>query len=210
MVNVDPAKTAVVILDLQNAVIHDKGAFGAAAHARQQNVVANTPRLADTARSPGARVIHVHHQRSVGADSRGRLQAERAPVAEHGRDRRDGHRMVGRSREPQPGDIVLQKQRVSALYGTPPDIRLRGLGAEKVLVSGALTNLSVESTTRYGADLGYEMVLVQDACSSFDDWHRAAVEFAVTARRGRDCRRDHRCLQRSEGRLTSPVGDDGR
>jgi len=33
----------------------------------------------------------------------------------------------------------------------------------------------------YGADLGYEMVLVEDACSSFDDaWHRAAVEFAIT------------------------------
>jgi gluconolactonase len=48
------------------------------------------------------------------------------------------------------------------------------------LVSGALTNLSVESTIRYGADLGYEMVLVQDACSSFDaDWHRAALEYAV-------------------------------
>ena len=48
-------------------------------------------------------------------------------------------------------------------------------------MSGALTNLSVESTIRYGADLGYEMVLVEDACSSFDDaWHRAAVEFAIT------------------------------
>ena len=66
MVNVDPAKTAVLILDLQNEVIHEKGAFGgtgAAAHAVEQNVVANAARLAAAARSAGARVVHVHHQR---------------------------------------------------------------------------------------------------------------------------------------------------
>jgi gluconolactonase len=83
--------------------------------------------------------------------------------------------------EPEPSDTVLLKQRVNAFYGTSLDIKLRGLGVEKILVSGALTNLSVESTIRYGADVGYEMVLVQDACSSFDEqWHRAAVDFAVT------------------------------
>ncbi len=72
MVNVDPAETAVLILDLQNEVIHEKGAFGgtgAAAHAVEQDVVANAARLASAARSAGSPVIHVHQQRSVGASS---------------------------------------------------------------------------------------------------------------------------------------------
>ena len=187
MVNVDPVTTAVLILDLQNEVIHEKGAFGgtgAAAHAVEQNVVANAARLAAAARSAGATVIHVHHQRSVGADS-GRDSKQNAPLwrnmAEVDAMGTEWSAAPHEGIVPEPSDVVLHKQRVSAFYGTSLDIKLRGLGVETVLVSGALTNLSVESTIRYGADLGYEMVLVQDACSSFDaDWHRAAVEFAVT------------------------------
>ncbi|HWM01725.1 MAG TPA: cysteine hydrolase [Actinophytocola sp.] len=187
MVAVDPGKTAVLILDLQNEVIHEKGAFGgtgAAAHAVEQNVVANAARLAAAARSAGARVVHVHHQRSVGADS-GADSKQNAPLwrnmAEADAMGTEWSAAPHEGIEPDPTDIVLYKQRVNAFFGTPLDIKLRGLGVEKVLVSGALTNLSVESTIRYGADLGYQMVLVQDACSSFDaEWHRAAVEFAVT------------------------------
>jgi len=187
MVAVDPVKTAVLILDLQNEVIHEKGAFGgtgAAAHAVEQNVVANAARLAAAARSAGARVVHVHHQRSVGADS-GADSKQNAPLwrnmAEADAMGTEWSAAPHEGIEPDPTDIVLHKQRVNAFFGTPLDIKLRGLGVEKVLVSGALTNLSVESTIRYGADLGYQMVLVQDACSSFDaEWHRAAVEFAVT------------------------------
>jgi gluconolactonase len=187
MVAIDPVKTAVLILDLQNEVIHEKGAFGgtgAAAHAVEQNVVANAARLAAAARSAGARVVHVHHQRSVGADS-GADSKQNAPLwrnmAEADAMGTEWSVAPHEGIEPDPMDIVLHKQRVNAFFGTPLDIKLRGLGVEKVLVSGALTNLSVESTIRYGADLGYQMVLVQDACSSFDaEWHRAAVEFAVT------------------------------
>jgi gluconolactonase len=186
MVDVDPAKTAVLILDLQNEVIHEKGAFGgtgAAAHAVEQDVLANAARLASAARSAGSPVIHVHHQRSVGADS-GADSKQNAPLwrnmAAADAMGTDWAAAPHEGIEPDPADIVVHKQRVSAFFGTPLDIKLRGLGVEKVLVSGALTNLSVESTIRYGADLGYEMVLVQDACSSFDaDWHRAAVEYAV-------------------------------
>ena len=71
---------------------------------------------------------------------------------------------------------------MSAFFGTPLDVKLRGLGVEKVIVTGAWTNMSVESTVRYGADLGYEMVLVSDATSSMnEEWHQAALNFAVGA-----------------------------
>src|SRR5687768_17786796 len=58
----DPARCAMIIQDLQNDVIMDGGAFaasGSPAHAKQQNVVENVRRLADAARARGVIVIHV-------------------------------------------------------------------------------------------------------------------------------------------------------
>ncbi len=187
MVDVDPVKTAVLVLDLQNEVIHPDGAFGgtgAAAHAAEQDVVANAARLAAAARAAGATVVHVHHQRSVGAPD-GSDSRRNAPLwrnmAEADAMGTEWAAAAHAGIEPEPTDTVLHKQRVSAFHGTPLDTKLRGLGVTTVLVAGALTNLSVESTIRFGADLGYEMVLVENACSSFDaEWHRAAVDFAVT------------------------------
>ncbi len=180
--------TALLILDLQNDVIGAEGAFagsGSPAHAESQNVVANVKRLAEAARAAGTPVIHVHHFNSVGAAS----DADSKQNAGLWSGTREANAMVPGSwgaepvagLEPQDGDIVIHKQRVSAFFATPLDIKLRGLGVETVVVTGAWTNMSVESTIRYGADLGYEMVLVSDATSTVsDEWQKAAVEYAVT------------------------------
>src|SRR5579864_3798586 len=62
MDRIDPKSAALIIQDMQNDVISEGGAFaasGAPAHARQQNVVENTRRLAAAARARGVIVIHV-------------------------------------------------------------------------------------------------------------------------------------------------------
>ncbi len=184
----DAKRTALLILDLQNDVIGAEGAFagsGSPAHAESQNVVANVRRLADAARKAGAAVIHVHHFGSVGTAS----DADSAQNAGLWKGVREVNALVKGSwgaqpvpgLEPQEGDTVIEKQRVSAFFGTPLDVKLRGLGVQTVMVTGAWTNMSVESTIRYGADLGYEMVLVSDGTSTIDaDWQKAAEAYAVT------------------------------
>jgi gluconolactonase len=184
----DAKRTALLILDLQNDVIGAEGAFagsGSPAHAESQNVVANVRRLADAARKAGAAVIHVHHFGSVGATS----DADSAQNAGLWKGVREVNALVKGSwgaqpvpgLEPQDGDIVIEKQRVSAFFGTPLDVKLRGLGVQTVIVTGAWTNMSVESTIRYGADLGYEMVLCKDGTSTVSaEWQKAAEEYAVT------------------------------
>jgi gluconolactonase len=184
----DAKRTALLILDLQNDVIGAEGAFagsGSPAHAEAQNVVANVRRLADAARKAGAAVIHVHHFGSVGTAS----DADSAQNAGLWKGVREVNALVKGSwgaqpvpgLEPQEGDTVIEKQRVSAFFGTPLDVKLRGLGVQTVMVTGAWTNMSVESTIRYGADLGYEMVLVSDGTSTIDaDWQKAAEAYAVT------------------------------
>ena len=61
---IDPARTALIIQDLQNDVMIEGGAFadsGAPEHAKEQNVVENVKELAAACRAKGVAVIHVHY-----------------------------------------------------------------------------------------------------------------------------------------------------
>ena len=66
----DPKRTALIIQDMQNDVIIEGGAFaesGSPEHAKEQNVVANSQKLADACRAKGVAVIHVHYIVEEGA-----------------------------------------------------------------------------------------------------------------------------------------------
>src|SRR4029078_3233611 len=69
-----PSKTALLILELQNDVISEGGAFassGAPAHAQKQNLVRNVKDLAAAMRQAGAAVVHVHYIVEPGAPGLG-------------------------------------------------------------------------------------------------------------------------------------------
>jgi nicotinamidase-related amidase len=70
---------------------------------------------------------------------------------------------------------------MNGFYSTNLDNLLRGLGVEKVVISGAWTNMSIEHTARHAADAGYEVVVVSDATSTMnDEWQHAALNYALT------------------------------
>lgn len=181
----DPKRSALIILDMQNDVIIEGGAFadsGAPAHAVSQDVVSNVGRLADAARKAGMPVIHVHYVVESGAT--GLKQNAPLFIGVKG-----GNALVRGSwgaapvdgLEPQPGDHVVEKMRMNGFYETRLDILLRGLGAETILITGAWTNMSVEHTARHGADAGYEIVVVSDGTSTIsDEWQNAALNYALT------------------------------
>ncbi len=82
--------------------------------------------------------------------------------------------------EAQDGDLVVEKMRMSAWQGTRLENLLEGLGRDTVIVTGAWTNMSIEHTSRTGADKGYYMVVPEDGCSTMNaDWHRASIEYAL-------------------------------
>ena len=104
-------------------------------------------------RSRGLPVIHVKHD-SVEPDS------TLAP-GQPGNALRPGF-------EPRDGEPVVAKDVNSAFIGTDLDLRLKRLGIRTVVVFGISTDMCVSTTVRTGANLGYDMVLVQDACDCFD------------------------------------------
>lgn len=70
--------------------------------------------------------------------------------------------------EPLPGEAVIAKSVNSAFIGTDLDLRLRRLGANRVFVCGISTDMCVSTTVRVGANLGWNMTLIDDACDCFD------------------------------------------
>ena len=48
------------------------------------------------------------------------------------------------------------------------DLRLKRLGARHVVTFGISTDMCVSTTVRTGANMGWDMVLVPDACDCFD------------------------------------------
>lgn len=180
----DASRCALIIQDLQNDVMIDGGAFaetGSPDHAREQNVVANVMRLADTCRAKGVPVLHVWYIVEEGAPGL-KLNAPlfEGVVGTNGLVRGSWGAAPADGLEPQGDDLVVEKMRMSAWQGTRLESLLRGLGRDTVIVTGAWTNMSVEHTARTGADKGYYMVVPEDGCSTMNaDWHNASINFAL-------------------------------
>jgi len=181
----DPARCVLIVQDLQNDVMVDGGAFaesGAPEHAKEQNVVVNVKALAETCRSKGIPVIHVHYIVEEGAPG---LKLN-APLFQGVKDtnalvRGTWGAAPASGLEPQDGDLVVEKMRMSAWQGTKLETLLAGLGRDTIIVTGAWTNMSIEHTSRTGADKGFFMVVPEDGCSTMNaDWHNASISYALT------------------------------
>jgi nicotinamidase-related amidase len=104
-------------------------------------------------RGAGAPIIHVRH------DS---VQPGSSLAPGHwGNDFREGF-------APQGDEPIVSKSVNSAFIGTDLDLRLRRLGAERIVVFGISTDMCVSTTIRTGANMGWTMTLVPDACDCFD------------------------------------------
>lgn len=70
--------------------------------------------------------------------------------------------------KPEDGEALVSKSVNSAFIGTDLDLRLKRLKADLVVVFGITTDQCVSTTIRTGANLGWPMLLVEDACDCMD------------------------------------------
>jgi gluconolactonase len=180
----EPNRCVLIVQDMQNDVIIEGGAFaesGSPQHAKEQNVVENVRNLAALCRSKGVPVVHVHYIVEEGAPG----LKQNAPLFQGVKDanalvRGSWGAAPAEGLEPQDGDFVVEKMRMSAWQGTKLETMLAGLGRDTIIVTGAWTNMSIEHTSRTGADKGYFMVVPEDGCSTMNaDWHNASINFAL-------------------------------
>jgi nicotinamidase-related amidase len=160
--SLEPLTTALLLMDFQKMVI-DSYAVD------KQALLGRVKRLAVTARNSGVMVIHVAVGFQLGyPEVSGRNSVfsglKAAGLLAMGHPAADIHPELA----PQPGDVVMTKQRVSAFTGTNLDMILRSNNIEMLLLAGILTQGVVLSTLRHAADMDYRALVIADGCSDKD------------------------------------------
>jgi len=163
----DPKKTALVLIDLQNAIV----GMNPVPHSAAQ-VVENSKKLAAAFRAHGAPVVYVRVDLNDfinhPVDQPHNLGDKPLPAAAS---------EITPSAGFQHGDILVTKRHWGAFAGTDLEQQLKSRGIDTVVLTGISTNAGVESTARQGTGLGFAFVLVEDACSSQNaEHHRFAFE----------------------------------
>ena len=152
----DPRTTALVLIDLQNAIVsRDTKPYSAS------EVIERSRRLADAFRAKNAPVVYVRvvisDLLSLPADEEMTLPKDMpASLSE-----------IAESAGMQNGDLLISKRHWGAFAGTGLEDELRSRGIVTVVLAGIATNIGVESTLRQGTGLGFGFVTVEDACSTF-------------------------------------------
>jgi nicotinamidase-related amidase len=78
--------------------------------------------------------------------------------------------------EPQANDILILKRQWGAFCGTELDLQLRRRHVDTIVIGGIATNFGVESTARSAYELGYQLVLAEDAMTSLS---KTSHDFAI-------------------------------
>jgi nicotinamidase-related amidase len=167
--SLDPATTALIVIDLQRGIV----ARTAAPHSASE-VVERCARLAEAFRREKALVILVHV--AFSDDDRDKLKPEADNPNPPGPLPADWSEIVPEV-GPHPGDIVITKRQWGAFYGTGLEVQLRRRGIRTIVFGGIATNFGVESTARDAYERGFEQVFIEDAMSGLTT---AAHEFAIT------------------------------
>ncbi|MDH5437645.1 MAG: cysteine hydrolase [Candidatus Bathyarchaeota archaeon] len=69
---------------------------------------------------------------------------------------------------PVEGDVVVQKQAPDAFHETNLHRELESIGIEKLVIAGLQTEYCIDTTCRRAFSLGYKVLLVKDAHSTWD------------------------------------------
>ncbi|WP_432816654.1 cysteine hydrolase family protein [Sulfitobacter sp. JB4-11] len=173
----EPARSALIIVDMQYATGHRTGALAQRMAAEGNTitdwrfdridalVIPNTQRLIKAMRVVGGKVIYV----TIGAalsdcsDAPVHMRAFFQSVGNYEGQR--AHQIINEL-APEPGDPIVRKTSIGAFASTGLDHLLRSLDREHLFLTGVSTNMCVETTAREAADRGYAVTLVEDACAT--------------------------------------------
>jgi ureidoacrylate peracid hydrolase len=189
-IRLNPAETAMIIVDMQNAYASPGGYLDIAGFdiAGCEKVIARAAVAAEAARRAGIQVIYFQngwdpeykeagtpaspnwHKSNALKTMRKRPELAGTLLAKGGWD----YALV-EALAPKPGDLVVPKPRYSGFFNTNIDSLLRARGIRNIVFTGVATNVCVESSLRDAFHLEYFGIVLEDAT------HAAGPDFAQKA-----------------------------
>lgn len=133
-----PVKTALLIIDIQNFYFPGDNGPGLV-NAEQASLAAKE--ILQVFRNKKLEVIHVRHQSKKGFE-------------------------IHKNVEPLPGEKVITKQEVCCFLGTDLHDYLNSLNINRLVIIGMQTQMCLEAAVRAAHDMGYECLVIQDACAT--------------------------------------------
>jgi nicotinamidase-related amidase len=164
---------ALLIIDVQNATCDPAGpsAFRAAGVG---GVIGNIRQILDAFRQARLEVAFTVME-NLTADGRDRSLDYKLSGIFIARGSRDAK--VVTELEPATDELVLPKTSSSVFNSTMLDYLLRNIGITDVFVAGLLTDQCIDHAVKDGADRGYYMTCIHDACAAeTEERHRAALD----------------------------------
>ena len=179
----DNATTGLVVIDPYNDFISEGGKVWdrLKAIAETNQCVPHMTEVLGAARTAGIRVFYALHHRYRPGDYETWTTIAPIQKAAWGRKTFEYGTWGGELHPdlvPQPGDVVAQEHWCSSGFAnTDLDLLLKRHGIRRLIVIGLIAHTCVESTVRYGAELGYDVTVVGDATASYSEREmRAALE----------------------------------
>ncbi|WP_300588084.1 cysteine hydrolase [Marivita sp.] len=168
---IDPKRTALLTIDLQNDFLHPEGAYGRAGQTAEAITAlpARIKPVVDVLRAKGGTYISAQFTLVPGPN-------DEPLIAPHLKELRPflgkgdfapgkfGHNLVDALT---PADYIIEKVAYSALYQTRLEYILRALNIDTLIIGGIVTNGGVASTVRDAHLRNLHTILLSDGCAAF-------------------------------------------
>ena len=185
MSHLDPTRTALMIVDLQNDFLDPKGAYGRAGQSAE--AIAALPQrikpLADALRARGGWIVSSQFTLVPGKGGEPMISPHLKrlrPFLAKGDFQPGawGHQLVDSL---QPADMSVEKVAYSAFFQTRLEWVLRKAGIETLILCGIVTNGGVASTLRDAHVRDLHTILLTDGCAAFSNTaHEATIASLAT------------------------------
>jgi nicotinamidase-related amidase len=184
--NLNPAATALLVIDLQKDFLSPDGYFARKGYdpSPLRAIIPNVNAVIAAARGAGCTIIH----------TRQGYRADRADMTPYDVWRRQrsglhdtdvllrsspGFEIVPEI-DVQPVDIIVDKTANGAFTHTDLEHVLRSRGITHLLFTGCTTDVCVHTTLREAQDRNFQNLLIEDACASGDLYaHEAAIHMVT-------------------------------
>ncbi len=120
------------------------------------NAIPPTQKLFAAARAAGLPVIYTTGNANERVTATNRRRAA-------GEDAGDGYEIKAEF-APEPGDLVIKKERASGFFGTPMVAHLNKLGVESIIICGESTSGCLRASAVDAFSYGYHVVVAEEAC----------------------------------------------